>query len=36
MDEKEKKIEDLEREIENTIEQQIRENQELKDKNNVI
>lgn len=36
MDEKEKKIEELEREIENTIESQLRENQELRDKNLVI
>ncbi len=36
MDEKERKIEELEREIMNTIETQIKENQELKDKNSAI
>ena len=32
MDEKERKIEELERDIEHTISQQIKENQSLKDK----
>lgn len=36
MDEKERKIEELEREIEHTIESQLRENQDLRDKNLVI
>lgn len=36
MDEKEKKIEELEREIELTIESQLRENQDLRDKNLLI
>lgn len=36
MDEKERKIEELEHEIESTIQEQINENQTLQDKNTVL